>query len=365
MNLLGPKLLLVATQSLGLSKEEIKRVEKMIVVVDKMIARDRLKDILETIESLGLSAHLSEGENKIVIGAVGETAVDPSILFAIEGVEQVIPISDPFKLASRQFKREDSVVEVGDGVEIGGRKIVPMAGPCSVESEEQIMETARAVKKAGAVMLRGGAFKPRTSPYSFQGLKEKGLQLLAKARDETGLLVVTEVMDGRDMEMVCKYADMLQIGARNMQNYPLLREAGRSGKPVLLKRGMSATVKDLLLATEYVLSEGNHEVVLCERGIRTFETFTRNTLDLNAIPSVKKLSHLPIIVDPSHGTGRWDMVEPMALAGIACGADGLIVEVHPDPKKALSDGEQSLTIDRFSEMMAKVGPIARAVGREI
>jgi 3-deoxy-7-phosphoheptulonate synthase len=336
----------------------------MIVVVDKSIERAKLKDILEGIEALGLSTHVSSGEDKLVIGCVGSVTVDPATLYAIDGVEQVIPITDPFKLASRQFRKEDSIISIGNGVEFGGRKIPVIAGPCSVESEDQIIQTAQAVKKAGASALRGGAFKPRTSPYSFQGMKEDGLKLLAKARDETGLPVVTEVMDGKDVPLVARYADMLQIGTRNMQNYTLLREAGKSGKPVLLKRGMSATVKDLLLAAEYVLAEGNNDVVLCERGIRTFETFTRNTLDVNVIPSVEKLSHLPIVIDPSHATGRWDMVTPAALAGVAAGADGVLVEVHPDPKKAFSDGEQSLNFDSFALLMEKVRAVAGAVGRQ-
>src|SRR5690606_15445805 len=283
---------------------------------------------------------------------------------AMDGVERCVRIVQPYKLASRQFRPEPTGVEVG-GRRIGGSELTVIAGPCAVESEEQIVTAARMVKEAGATMLRGGAFKPRTSPYSFQGLAEEGLRLLAVARAETGLPVVTEVMDTEDVELVAEYADMLQIGARNMQNFPLLKEAGRSGKPVLLKRGLSATIEEWLMAAEYIISAGNPNVVLCERGIRTFETATRNTLDLNAVPVVKELSHLPIIVDPSHGTGKWRYVTPMARAAVAAGADGLMVEVPPDPENAVSDGQQSLKPEKFRELMREVRAAARALGREL
>ncbi|HEY8450061.1 MAG TPA: 3-deoxy-7-phosphoheptulonate synthase, partial [Bacillota bacterium] len=276
----------------------------------------------------------------------------------------VLPILKPFKLVSREFRNEPTIVEVG-GVAFGGEEVPIIAGPCSVESREQILAAAEAVKNAGARLLRGGAFKPRTSPYSFQGLEEEGLKLLAEARERFGLPIVTEVMSPGTVELVARYADMLQIGARNMQNFYLLREVGRSGMPVLLKRGMSATIEEWLMAAEYILSEGNFNVVLCERGLRTFETATRFTLDLNAVPVVKELSHLPVIVDPSHGTGRWSLVTPMARAAIAAGADGLIVEVHPQPEEALSDGSQSLTPERFKVLVDEVTSVAAAVGRRV
>ncbi len=278
--------------------------------------------------------------------------------------EMLIPAQHALKLVGRSAKPEDSIIEV-NGIRIGGEEIVVMAGPCAVEGEAQLMATARAVKAAGAKILRGGAFKPRTSPYSFQGLKIEGLKLLARAREETGLSVVTEVLDTRQLDLTCNYADILQIGSRNMQNFPLLEEAGRTRMPVLLKRGMSCTVEELLLAAEYVMKGGSSRVVLCERGIRTFETCTRFTMDLNAVPMLKRISHLPVIVDPSHGTGHWWMVPPLAKAAIAVGADGLLVEVHPDPQRALSDGAQTLRPDRFVQMIEESRPIALAVGREL
>lgn len=281
----------------------------------------------------------------------------------MEGVEKVIPIVEPYKLASKIFKPEPTVVKVED-IEIGGSNIVIMAGPCAVESREQLFESAMAVKKAGAQFLRGGAFKPRTSPYSFQGLEKEGLKMLKEAKELTGLKIVTEVMDVHSVELVAEYADVIQIGTRNMQNFPLLKAAGRINKPVLLKRGLAATLEEWLSAAEYILSEGNKDVILCERGIRTFETYTRNTLDLSAVPAIKKLSHLPIVVDPSHGTGKWHLVAPMAKAAIAAGADGLIIEVHPDPKNALSDGAQSLTPENFETLCEDIKVIAKAVGRD-
>jgi 3-deoxy-7-phosphoheptulonate synthase len=280
------------------------------------------------------------------------------------GVEDTVPISTPYKLASRQTKHDDTIVRIGD-VEVGGGKTVIVGGPCAVENEDQMMTTARFVKEAGASLMRGGAFKPRTSPYSFRGLEVEGLKLLAQARDETGLPFTTEVMSVRDVESVAKYADILQIGARNAQNFILLEEVGRTGKPVLLKRGLSSTMEDWLLAAEYILNTGNHNVMLCERGIRTFETATRNTFDINAIPLAKQISHLPMIADPSHGTGKWSLVTPVGLASIAAGADGVIIEVHPSPDHALSDGAQSLNFDSFRAFMEQASVVAKAVGRPL
>jgi 3-deoxy-7-phosphoheptulonate synthase len=285
-------------------------------------------------------------------------------LEVMEGVEKVIPILAPYKLASREFKPDDTVIRIGD-VTIGGEEIQVMAGPCAVESREQLLEVAEMVRERGARILRGGAFKPRTSPYAFQGLEEKGLEYLAEAREKTGLLVVTEVMDTQKVAMVAQYADILQIGARNMQNFPLLREVAKYNKPVLLKRGLSATIEEWIMAAEYIMVSGNHQVILCERGIRTFESFTRNTLDLSAVPVIKELSHLPIIVDPSHSTGKWKLVQPMARSAIAAGADGLIIEVHPKPSEALCDGPQSVTPERFSNIMGDLQKMAVVMGRTI
>jgi 3-deoxy-7-phosphoheptulonate synthase len=321
--------------------------------------------VVESITRMGLSAHTIPGEQRIAIGVTGNRgAVDPAALENLEGVFEVIPVSHPYKLVSRDFHPDDTVVSIG-GVPVGGKTVTVIAGPCAVESRERTVEVARAIKARGAKLLRGGAFKPRTSPYSFQGLGEEGLKILAHAREVTGLPVVTEVLDTATVDLVAEWADCLQIGARNMQNFELLKAVGRTGKPVLLKRGMAATLEEFLLAAEYVLSEGNPNVVLCERGIRTFTDYTRNTLDLSVIPAVKRLSHLPILVDPSHGTGKRSKVIPMSRASIAAGADGLSVEVHDRPEEALSDGPQALTPDLFAELMAQIGPIAAAVGRNV
>ncbi|BAS27630.1 3-deoxy-7-phosphoheptulonate synthase [Limnochorda pilosa] len=337
----------------------------MIVVMKAGAGEPEVNAVLDRIEEMGLQAHLSRGEQRTVVGVIGRKPDGlADRLMAMDGVERVVPILQPYKLASREFRPESSRVRVG-AVEIGGPEIVVIAGPCSVESLEQLLETAQAVGEAGAALLRGGAFKPRTSPYAFQGLAEQGLKLLAQTRAQTGLGVVTEVLSPAEVELVAAHADMLQVGARNMQNFPLLREVGRSRRPVLLKRGLSATIEEWLMAAEYVMSEGNHQVVLCERGIRTFETATRNTLDLSAVPVVKERSHLPVVVDPSHGTGYWSLVAPMALAAVAAGADGLLVEVHPRPDQALSDGPQSLKPDRFAQMMEGVRAVARSVGRSV
>jgi len=337
----------------------------MIVVMRKGASDDDIQRIMERLRELGFAVHLSRGVERTVIGAIGDKKPERvQQIEAMEGVEKVVHILQPYKLAGREFHPEPSVVSVGP-VQVGADTLTVIAGPCAVESEEQILTVAEAVKAAGAAMLRGGAFKPRTSPYSFQGLAEEGLKLLALARERTGLPVVTEVMNPQDVELVASYADVLQIGARNMQNFPLLREVGRTNKPVLLKRGLAATIEEWLMAAEYIMSAGNHNVILCERGIRTFETATRNTLDLNAVPVVKHLSHLPIIVDPSHGTGKWPYVIPMARAAVAAGADGLIVEVHPRPEEAVSDGQQSLKPEKFRELMREVSAIAAVLGRQL
>ena len=338
----------------------------MIVVMNRNSSKEDVRNICEVIENEGYETHLSEGVEKSIIGVVGANGKKENLkskLLTYKSVEKVVIIVEPFKLTGRDFKPDKTVLEIGD-VKIGGKKPVIMAGPCAVESEEQILEAARAVKAAGAQILRGGAFKPRTSPYSFQGLGEEGLKLLAKAREETGLKVVTELMDIQHLDVVEKYTDIFQIGARNMQNYPLLSAVGKASKPVMLKRGMSATIKEWLLAAEYIMAEGNKEVILCERGIRTFGERTRNTLDLSSVPLVQQISHLPVIVDPSHGTGKWDLVIPMARAGIAAGADGLIIEVHPNPGEALSDGQQSLKPENFKMLMEEIDLISKAINRE-
>ena len=336
----------------------------MIIVMERNASPKLVDSVTARLEQLGFKVHLSVGVERTIIGVIGEKRPEyMEQLAAMAGVESIVPILRPFKLASREFHPEPTKVQVGN-VTIGGEEIVVMAGPCAVESEEQILTIARKIKAAGAQILRGGAFKPRTSPYSFQGLEEEGLKLLALAREETGLPVVTEVVNPRDIELVEKYADMLQVGARNMQNFTLLREIGQSKKPVLLKRGLAATVEEWLMAAEYIISGGNSNVVLCERGIRTYETGTRNTLDLSAVPAVKHYSHLPIIADPSHGTGRWRYVKPMAKAAIAAGADGLMIEVHSRPEEALSDGAQSLTPDNFRQLMVEIKAVAEAVGRK-
>ncbi|OGW16860.1 MAG: 3-deoxy-7-phosphoheptulonate synthase [Nitrospinae bacterium RIFCSPLOWO2_12_FULL_45_22] len=337
----------------------------MIIVLKPDATEENLQTVLEKLKSLGLSGHVSKGEFRTIIGAIGdESILHNQPLEAFPGVEKVMPILQPFKLASREFKPEDTVIRV-DKQEIGGQKLQVMAGPCAVEERELLLEIAYQVKESGANFLRGGAFKPRTSPYNFQGLEEEGLKYLAEAREKTGLLIVTELMDPREMGLVKEYADIIQIGARNMQNFRLLKEVGSQEKPVVLKRGMSATVKELLMSAEYILSEGNHKVILCERGIRTFENFTRNTLDLSAVPVIKSLSHLPVIVDPSHGVGKWEFVSPMAKAAIAAGADGLLIEVHPYPEKAFSDGPQSLLPSRFKDLMTDLARVAQAINRTI
>jgi 3-deoxy-7-phosphoheptulonate synthase len=339
--------------------------KKMVVVMKKDATEHQVSQLLAKIEDNGLQAHLSKGQIRTIVGVVGDnSAVEPSTFESLEGVERVVPLLGPFKLASRDFKDEDSVFGV-DGFMIGGKKIIIMAGPCAVESKDQIVQTALAVKKAGASVLRGGAFKPRTSPYSFQGLGEEGLKLLAQARDMAGLAVVTEVTRPEQVPMVAQYADILQIGARNMQNFALLHEVGECHKPVLLKRGMMSTVEEFLNAAEYILSHNNPRVILCERGIRTFETYTRNTLDINAIPVLKSLSHLPVVVDPSHGTGKREYVAAVSRAAIAAGADGLIIEVHPKPEEALSDGAQSLRPHEFDALIEDLRKVAQAVGRDL
>jgi len=339
----------------------------MIIVMESGATEDHIAAVVERVKAAGLNTHISVGVARTVIGVVGDDRTKEVLRESLEGmpgVERVVAILQPFKLVSREFQPEDTVVRVR-GEAIGGTRLAVIAGPCSVESREQILATAEAVKAAGAGFLRGGAFKPRTSPYSFQGLEEEGLQLLAEARARTGLPVVTEAMDAAQLELVARYADVIQIGARNMQNYPLLREAGRCKLPVLLKRGVSATIEEFLLAAEYILNEGNYQVVLCERGIRGFNTHTRYTLDLSAVPVLKRLSHLPVIVDPSHGTGKWRYVGAMARAAVAAGADGLMIEVHPDPANALSDGPQSLNLENFAELMGSLRPLAAAVGRTL
>ena len=336
----------------------------MIVVMSRSATEENLKNVEKRIESFGLKCHLSVGEQRTIVGVIGDKKkIGELEMGAMEGVEKTVRITEKYKLVSREFKPENTVVDVR-GVKIGGEELAVIAGPCSVESREQLRETAEAVKNAGAQFLRGGAFKPRTSPYDFQGLAEEGLKLLREIGDEYDLRVVTEIVDVNDVELVSKYADVLQIGARNMQNFRLLQAVGKGNKPVLLKRGLAATISEWLNAAEYIMSEGNDDVIFCERGIRTYETFTRNTLDLSAVVAIKEQSHLPIIVDPSHGTGRWQMVQPMARAATAAGADGLIVEVHPHPEVALSDGDQSLKPKHFKAMMEDVKKIASAMGRK-
>lgn len=327
---------------------------------------DQVDAVVSHLERMGFSVHRSSGANRTVLGVVNRGTVtgDPRLVEVLDGVQEVVKISHPFKLASRTFRPHGTIISVGD-VRIGGDEVIVMAGPCSAENERQVHASAAAVKRAGAKILRGGAFKPRSSPYSFQGLGEDGLRMLRDAADVHNLKLVSEVMDVAQIDLVERYADILQVGARNMQNFSLLRELGRVRKPVLLKRGISATVEEWLLSAEYVLDGGNMEVILCERGIRTFETYTRNTLDISAIPIVKSLSHLPIIVDPSHGTGRRDKVAPMARAAVAAGADGLIIEVHDDPDHAMSDGAQSLYPSQFDRLMAELRIIAPAIGRTI
>jgi len=337
----------------------------MLVVMQQGATEQQIEQVIARLVESGFDVHRSTGVIHTVLGGVGgKEDFDLGIFEVMEGVKEAHRIISPYKLASRVFRPQGTVVRIG-GVEIGGDRVVVMAGPCSVESREQIDRSAEVVAGAGARVIRGGAFKPRSSPYSFQGLGEEGLQMLRAAADRHGLLVVSEVMEISQIPLVAEYADILQVGARNMQNFNLLRELGKQRKPVLLKRGIAATIEELLLSAEYILSGGNYDVILCERGIRTFETYTRNTMDISAIPVVKKLSHLPMVGDPSHGTGRRDKVAPMARAAVAAGADGLIVEVHPDPDHALSDGAQSLRPDQFSELMGQLRMIAPAVGRTI
>ena len=337
----------------------------MIVVMRHGATRAEIQDVLDRVKDMGFRAHLSEGQERTIIGVIGdERPINENLFRAMDSVEKVMRILKPFKLASREFHPEDTVVPI-NGVSIGGKQISIMAGPCAVESRAQLRETALAVKEAGVHILRAGAYKPRTSPYSFQGLGEKGLELLAEVREELGLAIITEVMAPEQVPLVAKCADILQIGTRNMQNYSLLHAVGEIGKPVLLKRGMMSTMEELLMSAEYILSHGNYRVMLCERGIRTFETYTRNTLDLSAVPVLKGLTHLPIIVDPSHAAGNWEWVLPLSMAAVAAGADGLLIEVHPHPDKALSDGAQSLRPERFVELMDRVRAVAEAVGRTL
>ncbi|QGP93714.1 Phospho-2-dehydro-3-deoxyheptonate aldolase [Neomoorella glycerini] len=337
----------------------------MIIVMEPGATSEEQQAVIARLEREGFKVHLSRGIERTIIGAIGDkTRLRAETLAALPGVEKVVPILQPYKLAGRDFHPEDTLVPVGE-LTIGGHQVHIIAGPCAVESREQLLETAMAVREAGATMLRGGAYKPRSSPYSFQGLAAKGLEFLAEAREVTGLPVVTEIMDPALVTAVAQVADVLQIGSRNMQNFALLQAVGRTQKPVLLKRGLSATIEEWLLAAEYILTEGNSQVILCERGIRTFETYTRNTLDLSAVPAVKHLSHLPVIVDPSHGTGRKFMVAPMARAALAAGADGLMIEVHPNPQEALSDGPQSLTPEQFARLVQEIRPIIAASSREL
>ena len=340
----------------------------MIIVTVPGVTEAQLDHIRERVESLGARTHVSRGEQRVIVGCIGdETALREAALLSLPGVESVTPVLKPYKLVSKEFAASPTVIAIGDvaRASVGGASLAVIAGPCSVEGRDMLLSTARSVRAAGAVMLRGGAFKPRTSPYAFQGLGDEALRLLVEARAETGLPVVTEVMDTRQVEKVAAHVDVLQIGARNMQNFALLSEVGRIDRPVLLKRGMSATARELLMAAEYIMAQGNSQVILCERGIRTFETATRNTLDVAVIPVLKRETHLPVIVDPSHACGRADLVAPLAFAAVAAGADGLIIEVHPCPEAALSDGDQSLTPPAFAALMGDLRPFARAAGRSI
>ena len=338
----------------------------MIVILRPDATEEQIKHIVEKAEKLGLKAHISRGVERTIIGFIGpEDVLRVTPLEVFPGVDQVMPVLAPYRLVSREFKKENSVLTLDHGIKLGGKKIIVMAGPCSIENKTSIIEIAKKVKAAGATVLRGGAFKPRTSPYDFQGLGEEGLKYLKEASEKVGIATITEIMDPRDVGLVARYADIFQIGARNMQNFSLLKEVGMAKKPVMLKRGMSATIKDLLMSAEYILSEGNFNVMLCERGIRTFETATRNTLDINAVGVVKRLSHLPIVVDPSHGTGDWGLVPGAARAAVAAGCDGLMIEVHDNPEEALSDGAQSLLPENFSNLMKDLKAIAAVVSREI
>ena len=339
-----------------------------IIVLGADATEEDIRHIVKKLEGRGLRAHISKGTERTIIGVIGDTSKvteeEEDSFRAAAGVENVVRIVKPFKLASREFRKEDTVITVR-GTAIGGRRIPVMAGPCAVENKTILTSIAEKVSEAGALFLRGGAFKPRTSPYAFQGLGEEGLMYLAEARERTGLSIITEIMDPRDMDVITRYTDIIQIGARNMQNFRLLLEVGTSDKPVMLKRGLSSTIKEWLMSAEYIMSRGNHNVMLCERGIRTFETATRNTLDLSAVPVLKQLTHLPVVVDPSHGVGKRDLVAPMAKAAVAAGADALIIEVHTNPEEAMSDGDQSLKPDQFARLMKELRPVAAAVGREI
>ena len=337
----------------------------MIIVMKPDATKENIQKVEERLQQVGLKAHLSTGEDCTIIGVIGDRKKIANLeVSMLEGVEKTVRITEKYKLVSRHFHPEDTIIDV-DGVKIGGKEVIVMAGPCSVESIEQLREAAKAVKAGGAKFLRGGAFKPRTSPYDFQGLAEEGLKMLREVADEEGLKVVTEIVDKDDIELVGKYADIYQVGARNMQNFQLLKALGKAKKPVMLKRGLAATISEWLNAAEYIMAGGNEQVIFCERGIRTYETFTRNTLDLSAVAAIKELSHLPIIVDPSHGTGRWEMVRPMARAAVAAGCDGLIIEVHPHPEVALSDGDQSLTPKNFNALMGELGKICDVMGRTL
>lgn len=338
----------------------------MIIVLKPGVSQGEIDHIVEKVKKIGLTPHISKGTERTIIGVIGpEDILRVTPLEVFPGVEKVMPVLAPYKLVSREFKSEDSLIDVGRGIKIGGKKIVVMAGPCAIENADTLYEIARQIKKAGAEILRGGVFKPRTSPYSFQGLGEEGLKYLKSVGDALGLVTVTEVMDPRDVELIARYADILQIGCRNMQNFNLLKEVGQIRKPVLLKRGLSNTIKELLMSAEYILAGGNFNVILCERGIRTFEEATRNTLDISAVPVVKQLSHLPIVIDPSHAAGKWGFVSALSRAAVACGADGLIIEVHSHPEEALSDGAQSLLPDNFTTLMDELRVLAKAVGRDI
>ncbi|MDF1535949.1 MAG: 3-deoxy-7-phosphoheptulonate synthase [bacterium] len=337
----------------------------MIIVLKPGSTQKDVDHITQKLNERGLKVHISQGEERTIIGAIGdERILRETSLAAYQAVEKVLPILKPFKLASRDFRKENTVIKVGD-VTIGGNAVIVIGGPCSVETRDGLLKVARSVKASGGHLLRGGAFKPRSSPYAFQGLGEEGLKYLAEAREETGLGVVTELMDPRDVELVGRYADIIQIGARNMSNFTLLKEVGKLKKPILLKRGLSSTVKEWLMSAEYILDEGNREIILCERGVRTFETETRNTLDLSCVPLVKSMSHLPIIVDPSHAVGRADLVAPMCMAALAAGTDGLLIEVHENPEEAFCDGPQSLRLEQFAELMDSLRSLASALGRDL
>ena len=337
----------------------------MIIVMSGSATASDLQSVIDRVAEFGLKTHLSEGEERTIVGIIGdERPIHRETFERMQGVEQVIRVLQPFKLASRDFRPENTIIPL-NGIQIGGHRVIAMAGPCAVEDRVQMHEVAHAVKEAGVKILRGGAYKPRTSPYSFQGLGVEGLELLAEVGEKFGLAIVTEVMAPDDVSLVARYASILQVGTRNMQNYALLHAVGESDRPVLLKRGMMSTLQELLMSAEYILSHGNHKVMLCERGIRTFETYTRNTFDINAIPALKSLTHLPIVADPSHGTGKWDLVAAVSKAAVAAGVDGLIIEVHPHPSRALSDGVQSLRPESFAQLMSELQTVAQAVGREM